>query len=320
MRRQVSGWARWGGVILGAALLAPGGSPAYGQRQTADSNSGYIDSALIGNVARFRYDASYDDNVPDRAEFFYGKCGCFRVLGADPRAPGPPQLEKRIDYQDLSVYLEGAATDRLSGFVEVPYRFLNPEVNANTSGIADMNAGFKFAFLSSEDQVVTFQFKTYLPTGDSERGLGNNHVTLEPGLLFWKRLSDGLVLEGELRPWIPIGGTDFEGDIIRYGLGLSYEVCHVGCVRVVPVAEFVGWTILNGKELPIPPEVPLNSFGFAPSVIPAQDAGGETILNAKLGLRLKFHESSDLYLGYGRALTGTFWYKDTLRVEYRLAF
>jgi hypothetical protein len=318
MSGPVRGWR----LAVGAALLALAVSPAYGQPQSADSNSGYVDSALISTLVRFRADAAYDDNVPDRAEFFYGKCGCFRVLGADPHAPGPPKLEKRVDYQDLSTYLELAATDRLSGFVEIPVRFLNPEVNNNAKGLSDINAGFKWAFLSSDDRVVTFQLRTYAPTGDAESGLGTGHASLEPAVLLFQRLTERLILEGELRDWIPIDGTDFAGDIVRYGVSLSYEACRTERLRACPVVEFVGWTILNGRQLPIPPNLPLTPQGFATTVIPAQEAGGETIVNAKLGLRLKFGESerTDLYVGYARALTGTFWYKDMMRLEYRLRF
>jgi hypothetical protein len=43
-------------------------------------------------------DAGYNNNRPDRAEFFYGKCGCFRVSGEDPRA-GPPLTETSVDYR-----------------------------------------------------------------------------------------------------------------------------------------------------------------------------------------------------------------------------
>jgi hypothetical protein len=320
MRSSLSEPVRWGRLVGFAALLALAGSPAYAQRQVADSNSGYVDSALIGTMVRFRADAAYDDNVPDRAEFFYGKCGCFRVLGVDPRAPGPPKLEKNVDYQDLSTYLEVAATDRLSGFIEVPYRFLNPQVNDNVSGISDINAGFKGAFVSGPDQVLTFQLRAYAPTGHADVGLGTGHASLEPALLCYERLTERLTFEGELRDWIPIGGTDFQGNVVRYGGALSYEVCHTERLRFVPVAELVGWTVLNGKELPIPPNQPLNAEGFAPTVIPAREAGGETIVNAKLGLRVKLGERGDVYMGYGRALTGTVWYKDMLRLEFRRAF
>ena len=47
-----------------------------------------------------------------------------------------------------------------------------------------MNAGFKWAFWETDDQVATFQLRTYIPTGAASRGLGNNHVSLEPALLY----------------------------------------------------------------------------------------------------------------------------------------
>ena len=59
-----------------------------------------------------------------------------------------------------------------------------------------------------------------------------------------------------------------------------------------------------------------------------KDAAGDTIVNAKIGVRLGFGplvgpanlSRSDLYIGYGRALTGDVWYKDILRVEYAWRF
>jgi hypothetical protein len=309
--------AAWRGVLACAGFLTLAGAPAYGQRQTADSNSGYVDSALIGDLLRFRYDSAYDDNRPERAEFFYAKGRYFHNANmipspslVDPRAAGPPLVETSVNYQELSAYLELAAGERLSGFVELPERFLQPEQNAHAIGFADMNAGFKLALLSDPNQVLTFQFRTYIPTGDASRGLGTNHVSLEPALLLFQRLTDRLTFEGELRDWIPIGGTDFEGNVVRYGVSLSYLALRREKLRVAPVLEFVGWTVLGGKEEAV--ATPLNWT--------VEDAAGDTIINAKVGVRLKYGERSDLYVGYGRALTGDVWYKDILRVEYRLAF
>ncbi len=268
---------------------------------------GYIDPAIPMTQFRLRYDAAYRDNRPDRAEFFYPKCGCFKIAGLDPRAPGPPLPETRVDYQDLSSYLEYAPTERLSGFVEIPVRWLNPVVNDNTSGLADINAGFKWAFIYNHDQVASFQFRTYAPTGDAFKGLGTDHVSLEPALLLFQRLTDRLNFEGELRDWIPIGGTDFAGNVIRYGVGLDYRIYDNDSLRIAPVAEFVGWTVLSGKEFANPPGVIL-------------DATGDTIVNAKIGARFWFGSHSDIYIGYGRALTGAVWYKDIVRAEYRLVF
>ena len=76
----------------------------------------------------------------------------------------------------------------------------------------------------------------------------------------------------------------------------------------------VGWTVLSGKES--------DEFG---NVI---NAAGDTIVNAKFGVRFGFGQLMqpggldrvDLYVGYGRALTGDVWYKDMLRAEFRVRF
>jgi hypothetical protein len=173
-----------------------------------------------------------------------------------------------------------------------------------------MNAGFKYALVNGPDLVTTFQLRTYIPTGDPRRGLGTDHVSLEPALLAWDRLTERVCVYGELRYWIPIGGTDFAGDVIRYGIGISYgKPCAEG-FWVTPVVELVGWTVLDGKE----------SVSTIPLVSGVNDASGDTIVNAKFGARLGYGSRADFYAGYGRALTGDVWYKDILRVEFRLLF
>jgi hypothetical protein len=180
-------------------------------------------------------------------------------------------------------------------------------VNSDADGFSDLNFGFKAAAIACEDEYLTFQFRTWVPTGDGGRGLGTDHVSLEPALLYYRKLSDRLSVEGEFRGWIPINGTDFAGNVLRYGVGLWYVVLE-GCNwRLAPVGEVVGWTVLNGKELDLASGAVL-------------DAAGDTIVNAKLGARAWFGDHNSLYVGYGRALTGAVWYKDIVRVEYRLSF
>lgn len=311
MTRRRQRWALLAGMLF---FCTPW---AHAQEGTV----GYIDTAIPTTQLRFRFDAGYDNNRPDRAEFFYAKCGCFRIAGLDPRAAGPPLTESRVDFQDISAYLEVATSKRLSFFVETPVRFLNPEQNANTTGYADMNAGFKYAFVADPDRFLTFQFRTYIPSGDADRGLGNDHVSLEPSLLLYQRLGERLHMEAELRDWIPIGGSDFAGNILRYGVGLSYDAIDTGRLRVSPVVELIGWTVLDGRELAVATLTPIE-------VAAPQDASGDTIVNAKLGVRFRICNEnpmgllsgSDVYVGYGRALTGDVWYKDMLRVEWRLRF
>jgi hypothetical protein len=287
-----------------------GGGGDY--RGTASS---YIDSAIPQNVMRFRFDSYYDINRPDRGEFYYAKCGCF-AAAQGVRAPGPPLMETDIkSTQEYSAYIEWAPSSCLSGFIEVPIRAINPEVNANNSGLGDINFGMKYAFWQTEDTVATFQFRTYVPSGDSTKGLGTDHTTLEPALLLYRRLAPKFYLEAELRDWIPIGGTDFESNVIRYGVGVSYLLYDTGTFRIQPTLEFVGWTFLGGQEL-------------NPDTGAAQGAEGDTIVNAKVGARFGFGRltqpgflsPADFAVTYGRALTGDFIYKDIVRGEFRLRF
>jgi hypothetical protein len=146
-----------------------------------------------------------------------------------------------------------------------------------------------------------------VPTGDSDRGLGNDHVSLEPSLLFARNVGDRLTLFGNFGVWIPIDGSDFAGDILRYGVGASYTAVDNGRFSISPVVEVLGWTVLDGAELANPPGVIV-------------DASGDTIVNAKFGVRVGFGGRSDFYVGYGRAITGDTWYRDIVRFEFRILY
>jgi Putative MetA-pathway of phenol degradation len=286
-------------------LLAPGVS-ALAQGTTVpkvrDTNVGYIDPAIPGDVLRLRADAAYNNRRPTQGEFFWPP--------GSPRGEGPPIPERSVDYQDTSAYLEKLLTDSTSLFVEVPVRFLNPDLNANTAGLTDMNVGLKQAFLDTEDFLASFQFRAYAPTGDSDRGLGNDHFSLEPALLAIMPLDDRWGLEGELRYWLPLTSNDFAGDHIRYGLGLRYTLIQNEDFFLAPVAEFVGWTLLDGRA----------SFRQPSGALVIEDLSSETIFNIKLGLRMKFGERFDLYAGYGRPLTGDRWYDHVIRAELRFFY
>lgn len=298
--------------------------PARGQDlpvSTSDSNVGYIDNAVPATQFRLRFDAAFDNPVPDRAEFFYGEDG-----------PGGLGAETGVDYQDISAYFELALKDPFSIFVELGPRFIDPEQNFNTGGLADLNTGFKLALCSDCHQVLSFQFRIYAPSGDADSGLGTGHLSYEPGLLYFRRLSDRMVLEGEFRSWIPVkitefNGEDFAGDILRYGLGLGYDLyqsfpcrdCSCDCgqcsqcaacattgSRLTSVVEVVGWSVLDG----------LGSFSDDGINRERRSVAGDTIVNIKLGLRWTSGDHS-MYVGYGRGLSGDVWYDDIVRLEYR---
>lgn len=302
--------------LLGTSrTLAQDDLPIFG----SESNVGYIDSAVPLTQFRLRFDAAYDNPTPDRVQFFYSEDG-----------PGGLGGETSVDYQDIRAYFEYSPTCRLSGFLEVPIRFLNPEQNANTAGLSDIEAGFKYAVKACPNDYLSAQLRIYTPTGDAaQRGLGTGTVRLEPGVLFYRRMSDRLVTEGEFKVWIPTAdnvvrsgpsaGELFSGSVLRYGLGAGYDLWQgYGCGdcscdeyyapnrRLTGVVEFVGWTILDG-------------FSNFPNTTDPLNVSGDTIVNGKFGVRYTADNKS-IYVGYGRALTGPVWYNDILRAEFRITF
>ncbi|MCA9129537.1 MAG: hypothetical protein KDB22_20765 [Planctomycetales bacterium] len=296
---------------------------------TGGGIGGYVESAIVRNQIRFRFDAAYGNNKPDRAEYFYAKCGCFRVLGADPAAPGPAPasgpvlIETNVDYQIFQADVEFLLTENLSVIFAAPVRLINPEVNANTGGIGDLQAGFKCALWTTPEDVLTMQLRTYIPTGIAERGLGTNHVSLEPAFLLMHRLSDRLTLESEIKDWIAIGGssadgtgfageTRFAGNVLSYGVGLGYDLLNDGKQRVTPVIEAVGWTILDGLSS--------SSTDGTLGTLLLEKVDGDTIINLKAGARISDSSLGSLYAGWGTALSKEEWYDNILRVEYRYGF
>jgi hypothetical protein len=309
--------------IAAAQPRPPAPVPPDSLRRRRGSMVGYIDDAVVGSKVRIRFDAGLGNHVPDRAEFFYAKCGCYRFIPGnvnfDPNAPGPgPGIVTDMNFQQFYVQGEYAVTDRFSAFAELPVRWIQPQAFVpdtgsftSQSGISDLRAGVKFAVLSESRQTVTVQLKAFVPTGKALNGLGTDHASLEPALLLYQRVSDRLSIESQVGDWHPFGGSKgvpitasgkFAGDVFFYGIGPSYEVYQGTRARVAPVVELVGWHVLGGFQTP------------------PQDASGTNIVNLKFGARALWDSRHSFYVGYGHALTTATWYDDIVRFEYRFAF
>jgi hypothetical protein len=311
--------------------------PTESQPKFPGSMVGYIDNPIVESQVRIRFDAAFDDPFPDRSEFFYAKCGCYRGLqGApspanlafDPNAPGPgPGVPTAVNFQQLFMDVEYSPQRRFSVFAEVPIRWLQaqgailPPIFGDQAGISDVMAGFKFAAVASEGTYVTFQFKSYFPSGDASNGLGTNHYSVEPSLLLYQRLSDRLRVEGQVGDWHPIGGSagvpvtnsqGFAGDVFFYGVGPSYTVYRGHGIALTPVLELFGWHVVNGFE---------TSPGAAGAIDGvATDVGGTNIVNLKFGVRTSVGLHNSFYVGFGQQVTHDFWYRHIVRLEYRYVF
>lgn len=288
-----------------------------------DTNVSFIDTAVVGSQVRLRYDQAWEQKRIDRAEFFNGMNA---ALGGSRGLAAP---DPTIDYQDVRTYAELAVSHRLSFFAELPYRFINPTVNLNYDGLTDVTAGFKLGIIANECTSLTFQMKTYIPTGDGAIGLGTEHYTIEPGLLLRKKLMPRWTIEAELSNWIPIDGSlftnptrdpqlapfenrSYSGNIFRYGLGTGLDLINDGNGRrLTAVSEFIGWTIMDGLTFDRHP---------ISGALAMLDVSGDTIVNSYVGLRYTTVTGSSLYGGFGRPLTGQEWYSDIARFEYNIRF
>ena len=279
---------------------------------------GYIEDALVET------NAAAGNTVPDRAEFFYAKCGCYRGLTGtpafDPNSPGPgPGASNDIRFQQL--YLEGEfmVAPGFSLLGQVPLRWLQPQSFIpgtgdpfpNQSGVGDIRAGVKFGFVDSAATTATIKAQVYFPSGDASNGLGTDHASFEPAFLLWNELAPKVTLESQFGVWLPIGGAapvptsadgHFAGRLLYYGIGPSFTVYETTRTRLAPVVELVGWHILDGNQ-----------------TAASSDAGGINIVNLKIGARFVVGEGS-FYAGYGHALTDAAWYTDIVRFEYRYSF
>ena len=268
----------------------------------SDSGVTWIDSAVVATQLRLRTDFAYNWQLPDRGELLWAQTG----------NRGPTQAETSVDYQELSLYGEYSLGGRFGLFGELPLRLVNPDVNPNTGGLADGNAGIKFGLVQTPELLVTLQLRTIFPSGSGHRGLGARHVSIEPGVLGLYKVGKYMAIEGEFRDLIPLNGTPgFAGNVIRYGSGLTYSLFVLdGGVNVQSVAEVVGWTLSGGDV----------TIVDGPGLFHTSSAAGDTIINSTVGVRTTMAQFSSFYFGYSRAITGDHWYTDMLRVELRQGF
>lgn len=260
-----------------------------------------MDSTAASTVLRLRFDSAFGLEEPDRAEFYWAKVG----------GRGPAMPERSVDYQDFTVYTETSMADGAMGiFTEIPIRVLEPSINDNTTGLADMNTGLKTVLMDQDAYQISMILRTFVPTGLPRRGLGTGHMSMEPGVLGRWQLDEQTWCHGELKYWFPIGGDpEFSGPIIRYGVGFTHVLAEWNeeSVRrykaIIPTLEFIGWAVMDGMET--------NPDGTTSSPDPAG------IFNVQPGVRVVCGKHMDFGVSAAFAATNEHWYDQLFRFEFR---
>jgi len=238
---------------------------------------------------------------PDRAEFFWSRAG----------GRGPALPETSVNYQEVRLKLE-LGKGKFSTTTEVPFRWLDPERNANHAGLGDLTTATKTVLVDGEAWQITQFFKTHFNTGAPKMGLGTGHIALEPGFLFRYRWSEFTYLHSEVRYLFPLGADPlFAGEVLRYGLGISHLWLQNDEVALIPTFEFVGWSISGGQQT-------------SPLAVPSP-TDGTHIFNVYPGLRIVHDTNSDLGL-LEVGIRGSFpvsphrWQDGSVGVELRWSF
>jgi hypothetical protein len=247
-------------------------------------------------MTRLRWDHGEHYGFPDSAEFFWAKIGT--------KKSGIPTAF--ANYNQLSFYQEIAAKG-FSVFVEVPYANVYDSNGFSNSGIGDMNVGVKSLLFDREILQVSFQFRTYIPTGNFSNGLGTGHVSMEPSLLTSCKLGQATYLQTQISEWIPIAGTGgFAGSVFGYHASLNHCLCNWDhCFRLVGTAEVNGYSFRG-------------SFTQLDGTV--QSLNGGSYANIGPGLRATICDHCDIGIGIGFGIGNGHGPDQIYRTELRLRY
>ncbi len=156
-----------------------------------------------------------------------------------------------VHESDFNFELFWAINNRMAFVVEAPVTWLDPHTGSFTSGIGDLEAGFRLVAFDGEYDILTCGLNVGIPTGDPDRDLGEGHTSLEPVFLWWHDIGRGWVLQSEIAWEIPVDVDEPENEM-HYNFALSrtllgtcdWPVFHY----LTPLVELNGITSLSGDE------------------------------------------------------------------------
>jgi hypothetical protein len=252
---------------------------------------------------KLRWDSGPGMILPDRNEYFWARAD---GMGRGPRPPAPLLAFPQLRYNELVLVTEGG-TGRITMTTELPYREFQAEPFLHAAGFSDMSIMTKTLLFDCELLQFSILFRTYIPLGNELKGLGNGHVTLEPGGVVGIKLTPTTYLQGQMSEWIPLGGDpEYAGSILHYHGSLNQVIWRImPDVPLIVTAEAVGYSFQDGKYT----DPFLGSF---------QKSSGTTYLYAGGGARLFVCDKIDFGFGGLFALTQQHFSRELYRMEFRV--
>jgi hypothetical protein len=265
----------------------------------------FVDAVRPKTSTKFRWDYGSHFTFPDRGEYFFARGD---GNGRGPKANAPLRGLPHVDYHELMLITE-AGMGPAGVQIAVPYRSVNSTpFGQGGAGFADMSITAKSMLFDSELFLFGFQMRTYIPIGQTGKGLGTGHVSLEPGLNFGLRLAPKTYLQTQVVEWIPLGGDkDYQGAHLRWAASINHIWWQpVKDVKLIGTLEMTGISFQDGL--------------FTDPVLGPQPLARRTIAHIGPGLRLFFCDTLDFGVGWQHGITGFYLTRDQIRVEARYRF
>lgn len=292
--------------------------PCYQPAWVPAANASFFaDYARPRTVTRLRFDRLLDMTHPDRNQYFLKQInpnGTLNVTGANRPFNGKFLMDPTINLSQMYLYQE-AATEKASFFIEIPYRQINPFASPTQAGFADLNLGSKALLFDCEMLQVTFQFRTFLPTGNAQIGLGTAHVSLDPSILASLKLTPDTYFQIQVGNWIPLGGTsNIAGGMAYWLMSLNQVLAYVTPDSpLIGTLEMDGYSFQNGGWT--------RSFIGAGNNLPNYfSQSGDTYFNIGPGLRQSICNKVDFGGAITWATTQNHWADPWFRLEMRFLF
>lgn len=280
--------------------------PCYQPRWEPLADAAFFTDAVRPRTAtKFRWDYGDHFAYPDRGEFFFARGD---GNGRGPKANPPLRAIPYVDYHELTLINE-IAMGNAGVQIAVPYRSVNSTpFGQDGAGFSDLTITAKTLLLDSELALFGFQFRTYIPIGQTGKGLGTGHVSLEPGLNFGLRAGPDTYLQAQVVEWIPLGGDrDYQGAHLRWGTSLNHVLWRpVRDVQLVGTLESTGISFQDGL--------------FTDPALGPQKLAKRTSAHLGGGLRLFFCDTFDVGVGYQHGITGKYLTRDLVRFEARYRY
>lgn len=268
----------------------------------------FADYARPRTVTRFRYDNLENMINPDRNQFWISSSA---PLNANKNANHIVLPKMRL--QQVYLYQEVAAGSG-SFFVEIPYRQINPNFMPSQSGFSDINFGIKSMFYDRELLQLSFQFRTYTPSGNAMNNLGTGHFSLDPSIMGSLKLGPDTFAQGQFGNWIPLLGNQKLAGGIFYGLMSINQVLWYPRQDspLIATLEMDFWAFENGGFTNA-----INKKGASQIF---EQGGGVSYFNIGPGLRQSICNKADFGGAITFATTTPHWAQPWFRFEVRFLF